>query len=380
VNAAKTYQTSRADVPFMVAYRDPLQRLNGRAKRVVKWFTSREAADAYALKINETILTDGTAGLRFDAALRADAIAARQALDIAGLDVSLVELARAAAARNFANPTKRTPILAALDNFLEAKRSAENARERTVTNLETRLRRWFDAEHFTAVEEINRQTVESLRVRPGVGARSRINDMAAVSAFCTWAVDRAILPVHPLIGLKRPTPTRQAKPIFMIEEMLAVLTAARAKGNEALATATALLFIGCRPSELAETRLFYGRSPVARIEGGKLRGRANRTVPLSAAAVAWFKSAGAPVSLRDFTRREREDIAEAASVTWKPDICRHTFISHRLQIVKDDAAVAREAGTSEAIIYRHYHQLVMPKQAKAWAGLRPDKKTIKIPA
>jgi hypothetical protein len=123
----------------MVAYRDPLQRLNGRAKRVVKWFTSREAADAYALKINETILTDGTAGLRFDAALRADAIAARQALDIAGLDVSLVELARAAAARNFANPTKRTPILAALDNFLEAKRSAENARERTVTRTVSKL-------------------------------------------------------------------------------------------------------------------------------------------------------------------------------------------------------------------------------------------------
>lgn len=375
--SAKVYTTRRTDTPYLVIYRDPTRKTkSGRSVRVSKWFVELAAAQSHAAKLNESILVQGTAGLHFDATLRAEAIAARQILDAAGLSLSLIELARLTVAQHRANPqaARRTPIMPALESFLEAKRSAENARERTVVNLQTRLTRWFNQEKFAFVEEINRQSVETLRIRAGASARSRINDMAAVSGFCTWAVDKAILATHPLIGLKRPTPTRQAKPIFMVSEMQAVLAAAHAQGPEPLATAAALLFIGCRPSELEETRLFFGKESFARIEGGKLRGRANRTVPLSPAAVAWLKAAGAPQRLRDFTRREREDIAAAAKVTWKPDICRHTFISCRLQIVKNDAAVAREAGTSETIIYRHYHQLVMPAQAKAWAGLRPVQK------
>jgi hypothetical protein len=35
--------------------------------------------------------------------------------------------------------------------------------------------------------------------------------------------------------------------------------------------------------------------------------------------------------------------------------------------------VAREAGTSEGIIYRHYHGLKTPAEARGWQDLRPEK-------
>jgi len=100
---------------------------------------------------------------------------------------------------------------------------------------------------------------------------------------------------------------------------------------------------------------------VARIEGGKLRGRANRPVPLLPVAVAWLRAAGSPDHVRPLTRVAREKLCELASVTWKHDICRHTFISHHLEMLKNNGEVAREAGTSEDIILRR------------WLALRPSK-------
>ena len=97
--AATVHTTKRLDVPFMVVFRDPSRReKSGRAKRVVKWFADRTQADEHAKDLNERIHTDGTVGVAFDAVVRADAIAARRVLDLAGHALTLTELARAYAA------------------------------------------------------------------------------------------------------------------------------------------------------------------------------------------------------------------------------------------------------------------------------------------
>ena len=115
-----------------------------------------------------------------------------------------------------------------------------------------------------------------------------------------------------------------------------------------------------------------------RIEGGKRRGRANRLVPLAPAAVAWLRVAGSPSQVREMNSRARNRICAAASVRWKTDVCRHTFISHRLQQLRDDARVAREAGTSEGVIFRHYHRLVTAGEARAFFALRPARGDAKM--
>jgi hypothetical protein len=365
---AKLYRVSKPVPLWQVVFRDPA-RLDsrGRARRVRKHFVDRAAAEAYLKQVNTTVVREGTAGLVFDARLRADALAARQMLDAAGHDaLSLVQLAERFTAQSVSAAAVAQPIAPQLAAFLHDKAHAEGASAETVKNLRIRLALWLSLAALTSVGEINRAAVECLRTRV-VGPATRRNDLNAASSFCSWLLDRGLLDHHPLKGLRRPRVPAARKATWSAEECAAALGAA----GEARATLAVMLFAGARPSELAETRLLYGRHPLVRIEGGKLRGRANRIVPMSSALRAYLRAADDPAQVPPLTRHEREAIGRAAGVRWVPDVCRHTCISYRLQLERNDALVARESGTSESIIFRHYHALRTPAEARSWARLRP---------
>ncbi len=72
----------------------------GRARRVTKYFTAREAADQAARTLDRTISTSGTVALALDAIARADFCAAREVLAEAGWPkLALVDVARDFATR-----------------------------------------------------------------------------------------------------------------------------------------------------------------------------------------------------------------------------------------------------------------------------------------
>jgi len=365
---AKLYLTTRTDMPFRVVYTDPLQReKSGRAKRIDKSFADQGAATAYQAELNKQLTTEGTAGVQFTSALRADALAAREHLDVAGHNTcTLHQLAQRYTTQMAGTATKAFPLDKQVKLFLEDKEWVDGASDETVKNLKIRLWLWIDLARISTVGEISRDTVECLRTRP-VSAQTRKNDLAAASNFCTWLVDKRRLDHHPLKGLRRPKVHHGKKPTLTAEECAAVLRHAGAQR----ATLAVMIFAGARPSELEETRLIYEETPWVRIEGGKLKGRANRVTPMLPALRAFLAAAGDPAQVPPLSRHERERIGSAAGITWKPDICRHTYISYRLQLAQNDALVAREAGTSEGIIYRHYHGLKTPAEARGWQDLRP---------
>lgn len=371
---ARLYVTRRTDTPFQVVYKDPLRReKSGRAKRIPKWFAKREEAEAFQKEINDRILVEGTAGIAFDAMLRADAIAARQRLNAAGHEnVSLVQLATDYNERVKHGGAHTRPIAPALKEFLEEKEFVEGSANPTVVNLRNRLTKICDDLRILTLGELTRDRLEPLRARAGVTANSRRNDLNAVSSFCTWLFDKGLIPHHPLKGLRRPKVPIGRKATFSADESKALLEAAQQfMRGKWLGTIAVMLWLGPRPSELTETRILYGRHPMARIEGGKLKGRANRTVPLMPAAAAWLKAAGSPTSVAPINSKARRRICQLAKVRWVADITRHTYISNRLALLQDDAQVAREAGTSEGMIHRHYHSLKLPAEARKWAALRP---------
>jgi integrase len=370
---AQLYRTKRSDTPWQVVFADPSQREpSGRRKRIVKWFAHREPAEAYQLQLNERLRVEGTAALAFDADLRSDAVRARERLNAAGL--TGVTLAEVAAVFIAGRPEAAEARLAlpALHAFLEEKELVEGAAVATVTTLRNRLGTWLAVSGVRTLDGITRAQVEALRARPGVTAQSRRNDMAALSVWCSWLLDKGWIAAHPLRGLRRPKLPPANKATFSAEECGRLLAAARGYlGGKWLGTIAVMLWTGCRPSELAQTRIIYDEGGVARIEGGKLKGRANRTVPLSDAARAWLAVAGNPERVAPINTRARRNLAEQAGVTWRPDVTRHTWISNRCALVQNDAQMAREAGTSQEMIHRHYHSLRLAREAQAWAGLRP---------
>ena len=128
---AKLYFTTRTDMPFRVVYTDPLQReKSGRAKRIDKSFADEIAATAYQAELNKQLVTEGTAGVQFTSALRADALAAREHLDVAGHSTcTLHQLAQRYTTQMAGTATRAFALDDQVKLFLEDKEWVEGASE-----------------------------------------------------------------------------------------------------------------------------------------------------------------------------------------------------------------------------------------------------------
>ena len=77
------------------------------------------------------------------------------------------------------------------------------------------------------------------------------------------------------------------------------------------------------------------------------------------------------LALKETAEKDGKDPEKAKKVKWKKNALRHSFISYRVAETQDVAKVALEAGNSPQIIFQHYRELVQPKEAKAWFGIKP---------
>ena len=297
ISSPKLYQINHPRAKYIVVWKDPT-----RNKRIQKYFKNKKAAKAHLDKLNKELLFQGAAGLSFDATARADAIAARKTLDAAGLQmITLLELARERA-ESAAPPPNKCDILKTLRNFLDEKEE-ENRADRTISNLRNRITQWIEREGMLFVEDINRERCEALRARSGVSALTRRNDMAAASAFCSWLTDKKLLPHYPMRDLRKPRIDYKAPAILSPRQAKKLLNCALKRGNkQVLASLAIMLFSGPRPSEMPLAKIFYEDSPCVRLEGGKLRGRANRIVSIPPNALAWLERAGFPRAAREAFR------------------------------------------------------------------------------
>ena len=76
---------------------------------------------------------------------------------------------------------------------------------------------------------------------------------------------------------------------------------------------------------------------------------------------------------------------EAAGIEqWPHNALRHSFASYHLARFNDAAALALELGhTNSNLVFRHYRQLVKPKQAERYWNIAPaatDKKVVAFSA
>ena len=139
------------------------------------------------------------------------------------------------------------------------------------------------------------------------------------------------------------------------------------------------LFAGLRHGEIVrltwdDVRLDE-KTPMIRVGRGKIRGRrAVRVVPIEPALLSWLKWArekGLPLINTSSDSRKIREV-----VDWQEDICRHSWISYRLALIGDEVRVAREAGSSPDVIYRHYFQLTTRSDAlryfSTWCHQMPD--------
>jgi len=72
-------------------------------------------------------------------------------------------------------------------------------------------------------------------------------------------------------------------------------------------------------------------------------------------------------------------LAKSLGLTWPKNGLRHSYATYRLAQCQDAAKVALEMGNTPNMIFRHYRELVTPKEAAAWWSIIPTQAANVVP-
>jgi len=101
--------------------------------------------------------------------------------------------------------------------------------------------------------------------------------------------------------------------------------------------------------------------------------QAGRVVPFEnmSKQIEWLVGA-ANKGLREEAKAAGNNPDEAASLDWKKNALRHSYISYRVAEIQNVNQVALECGNSPAMIFKHYRELVRPAEAKKWFSIQSE--------
>ena len=103
--------------------------------------------------------------------------------------------------------------------------------------------------------------------------------------------------------------------------------------------------------------------------------RSRRLVPILENLRTWLQpiaTPSGPVLLNPDTRYRHEDARRRAGITeWPNNAMRHSFVSYRLAATQNAPQTALESGHDQAVLFKHYRELVRPKDAERFFSIRP---------
>lgn len=73
------------------------------------------------------------------------------------------------------------------------------------------------------------------------------------------------------------------------------------------------------------------------------------------------------------TKEEKKQKVLPNLLPWPDNAMRHSFVSYRLAATGNAAQTALESGHDQAVLFRHYRELVRPTEAAKWWGILPPK-------
>ena len=215
-----------------------------------------------------------------------------------------------------------------------------------------------------------------LRALPG-SPKSRANYRINVSVLFGFAEQRGIVDQNPVLRTAKPKMVDKAPEIFTVDELRALLEAARKVEPSVLPMLAIGAFAGLREAEIQ--RLDWNEVDLARLHievtAAKAKSARRRIVPIQPNLAAWLrpysglKGLVAPKAQRKKLRHARQ---EAGLVRWPSNGLRHSFASYRLAATNNAALTAAELGhTNAQLLYSAYRELVRPEDAQRYWLIRP---------
>jgi integrase len=264
------------------------------------------------------------------------------------------------------------------NEVLDAKRK-DGMSEAYLNDLALRLRvfsRDFGSQPIAGVtvEQID----DWLRNLPG-SPKSRANYRANIGVLFSYATSRRMLDSNPVLHTAKPKLPDNPPEIFAVDELRALLDAAKRDAPDVLPMLVIGAFAGLREAEIQ--RLDMSEVDLVRgfieVKSAKAKSARRRIVQMQPNLVAWLqpfagmKGRLVPVG----ARRKLEHVRKAAGLTrWPGNGLRHSFASYRLAACHDAPRVSAELGhTSPQMLYSTYRELVLPEEAERYWNIAPDK-------
>jgi len=252
-----------------------------------------------------------------------------------------------------------------------------NRRERTVKDIEHKLKRFVDIDSSRPIHSVTTGDIEAwMNKQKYRGASWNAYRRAFVGLF-NHAIARnhtASNPAQkiPIVALDAPVPG-----IHTADDVRAVLNAAKLKHPELLPYFALGYFAGLRPARelgLLDWKDIDLKERLIRVSAHSAKTREQRFVKISDNLLAWLTPHHQKQGQVYSSRRYFREIIEAAGVQWPRDVMRHTFASFHLAKHEDAAKTAHEMGHADGgkMLFTHYRNLVKPNEAAAFWNIEPE--------
>jgi integrase len=312
----------------------------------------------------------GTAALSISDALRVEAIECSELLQPYGKTLRDAARFYAAHLKAITGSRKVSEVVA----DLLAARTADGLSPRYLGDLRWRLGRFALSFGEEMIAAVSASRIDQWLRGLAVAAITRNTFRRHVAALFAFARRHGYVKENPVADVERAKERETEIAILSVGELARLIERA---SSDMLPFWTIGAFAGLRRAELE--RLTWNEvdfdSGVIEVKASKSKTASRRLITIQPNLREWLapyrtrSGRVCPVNLQRkiFCDRERAGLRSE----WPQNALRHSFGSYHLAQFNDAAKLALEMGNSPATIFRHYRQLVKPKQAERYWKLAP---------
>ena len=269
---------------------------------------------------------------------------------------------------------------------LLAARTADGMSARYLGDLRVRLARFVQIFGEEMIAGISASRIDEWLRGLGVGAVTRNTFRRRLAVLFSFAKRRGYVTENPIADVERAKERETEIAILSVGELARLLECAI---PEMLPFWTIGAFAGLRRAEIE--RLTWNEvdydAGVIEVKASKSKTASRRLVTIQPNLREWlapYRTRTGRVSPVNLQRKINDDRERAKLRSeWPQNALRHSFGSYHLAQFNDAAKLALEMGNSPATIFRHYRQLVKPKEAGRYWKIVPavaGKKVIQFAA
>ena len=257
----------------------------------------------------------------------------------------------------------------------------DNRRKSTLKSYAGYFRR-FSADHKNvAIARITKRSLQSWLDDLDIGPETYGNYIRNLGVVWNFAVDEGYISEAITAKIAPPASDQEPTQILTTPQAKSLLTQAQKSENVAWLPYFAIsLFAGLRTNEILQLRWDQVdfEHKLITVTPSQAKTRRRRFVQMSDNLILFLKRiktrTGPVVPFEGNAFWDgREKLREAAEMEeWPKNVLRHSFGSYYLAKHNDEGRTAAQMGNSPAVVIRNYREMVKPRDAEAYWGLKPQ--------